>query len=113
MGILDRANLADAPHHPILADPFSYDVVEFKYVLDTAPFGDLELMLQKDGNQVRLIFSGVHELEIDKGYPYSYDGLEILDVTYLGWETTRIRVQGFEDAPGIRFWAKAVARVGV
>lgn len=111
MSVLSSANLSGCPDHPVLSAPDTYDVVSLSYSAGVAPFGTLELGLEKDGAIVMLRFEGVHELEIDAGFPHSFMGLEILDVTELGWEHARLRVQSYEDAPSIRFWAKEVSRV--
>jgi hypothetical protein len=60
---------------------------------------------------VQLRFEGIQELEIDKGFPYFNMGLEILDISHLHWDQLKIRVAGFEPAPGIRFWARSVQRI--
>ena len=111
MNTLSQANLADATDHEVLAAPYNYDVIAMRYVVDEPPYGTLELTLENKEVTVVLQFYGVHELAIGAGFPHSYMGLEILDVSYLGWEHARVRVQGFEDAPGIQFWARAVTRL--
>ncbi|NUO76727.1 MAG: hypothetical protein HOQ32_12030 [Lysobacter sp.] len=111
MPTLEMANLAGAPNHPILTRPDSYDVVEYRYVAGPPPWGTLDLTLEKDGVRVLLRFDGVHELEIAPGFPHSYAGLEILDVSGFGWEHARIRVDCFEHGPGIHFWARSVERL--
>lgn len=108
---LSAANLADATDHPVLAEPYTYDITGLSYTVGDAPYGSLELTLEKGGTKVTLRFEGVHELEIDAGFPHSYMGLEVLDVTFLGWEHAKVRVQSFEDAPSIRFWAREVSRI--
>jgi len=112
--ILATADLSEASEHPVLGAAHTYRVVGFGYTADPsgALVGSLELRLEKGGELVTLHFSRAHELELDAGFPHSYMGLEILDTTSLGWEHSRVRVQGFEDAPGIRFWAQKVGRVG-
>jgi hypothetical protein len=112
MNLLANANLADAADHDVLAEPCTYDVVAYSYVAEEPPFGTLELTLKSEEETVQLRFTGVHELTIDPGFPHSCMGLEILDVRYLGWEYARVRVQGFENSPGIRFWAREVSRIG-
>lgn len=111
MSILHNANLADAPDHAVLPEPYRYSIVAFSYEASEPPYGTLHLTLEKDDSRVVLRFAGVHELQIDAGFPFTYMGLEILDITYLGWEFARVRVDGYEDAPGIRFWARSVERV--
>ena len=111
MSALSSANLSGCPNHPVLGAPDTYDVVSLSYSSGVAPFGTLKLGLEKDGAIVMLRFEGVHELDIDAGFPHSFIGLEILDVTQLGWEHARLRVQSYEDAPSVRFWAKEVSHV--
>jgi hypothetical protein len=113
MNALTNANLSNALDHSILDNACTYDIVGIRFVTDLngALNGTLDLSLAKDGQAVVLRFNKAHELEIYAGFPYSYMGLEILDVTYLGWEHSRVRVQGFENAPGIRFWAQDVERL--
>jgi hypothetical protein len=110
MTSLSTANLEGAPDHEVLPDPWTYDIVGLRFMASTAPFGDLELDLRKGDMEITLRFEGVHELEIDAGFPHSCMGLMILDVSHLGWEHARVRVECFEDAPAIRFWAKGVSR---
>jgi hypothetical protein len=111
--VLATADLSNAPQHPILEEPHTYAILGFSYIADPsgALNGTLDLLLEKNGRPHTLRFLRAHELEIDAGFPHSYMGLEILDTTMLGWEHSRVRVQGFEDAPGIRFWAQSVDRV--
>ncbi|WP_124543967.1 hypothetical protein [Piscinibacter terrae] len=109
--MLSTTNLADAADHPILLEPYGYEIKGVNYTTQSGPYGSLELKLEKGASTIVLRFEGVHELEIDAGFPHSYMGLEILDVSYLGWEHEKVRVQGFEDSPGIRFWAREVCRV--
>lgn len=111
MGTLQEANLAGAPDHKVLDAPYSYDIVELRYIAATAPYGTLDLTLEKDGVRLVLRFIDVHELQADPGFPYACMGLEILDISGFGWEHARIRVGGFDGEPGIRFWARDVHRL--
>ena len=111
MPVLSTTNLTDATDHPVLLAPYAYEIKGVNYTTQSAPYGSLELNLEKGGSTIVLHFEGVHELEVDAGFPHSYMGLEILDVSCLGWEHAKVRVQGFEDSPGIRFWAREVRRV--
>ena len=111
MNTLHEANLAGMPDHGVLDAPWSYDIVELRYTAAAHPYGTLDLTLEKDGVRLALRFTDAHELEIDPGFPHSYMGLEIVDISGFGWEHARVRVQGFEDAPGIRFWARDVHRL--
>lgn len=111
MGTLQEANLTGAPNHSVLEDPYTYDIVEVRYTATAAPYGTLDLSLEKNGVRTVLRFTDVDQLEIDRGFPHDSIGLEILDVSGFGWEHARIRVDNFESAPGIRFWARDVHRI--
>jgi hypothetical protein len=112
MSILSSANIAEAPAHAVLDGAQAYDVVGFSYSAASAPYGTLDLVLKKTDATVSLRFEGVHELEVDCGFPHGSVGIDIRDVSYLGWENARVRVHGAEDdSPAIRFWAKEVRRV--
>jgi hypothetical protein len=104
-------NLSEASNHDVLAEPFTYGVTGFSYTAVGAPYGSLDLKLEKGEVNVVLRFEGVHGLEIDLGFPHAFMGLEILDVGFLGWEHAKVRVQSFEDVPSIRFWAREVSCV--
>lgn len=109
---LSSANIAGAPTHDVLDNPAAYDIVGFTYSATSAPYGTLDLALESAGTTVTLRFDGVRELEVDCGFPHGSLGIDLRDVTHLGWEDVRVRVQGAEsDAPAIRFWAQGVTRV--
>jgi hypothetical protein len=111
MPSLPTDNLSEAIDHEVLSRSYEYDVIGFGYKTQDAPYGSLELKLKKNATEVLLRFDGVHELELDAGFPHSCMGLAILDVSYLRWEHAKVRVQSFEEAPCIRFWAREVSRV--
>jgi hypothetical protein len=114
MSLLSSANIAGAPAHGVLDGVDAYDIVRFSYSATSAPYGTLDLVLVGAGTSVTLRFEGVRELEVDSGFPHGSLGIDIRDVTHLGWEDARVRVQGVEDdAPAIRFWAREVNRVAV
>jgi hypothetical protein len=108
----ERGELADAIDHKILDQPWTYEVIEVHAVFNPISQLDntVELKLARKGEVVQLRFEGVEQLEIEAGFPYSQMGLEILDISHLGWDRLRIRVTGFEPAAGIRFWATGVTR---
>jgi hypothetical protein len=112
MAARDRAELADAPDHAVLAEPWTYAVegLRVSFGHDDHLHNSLDLLLSRGGSRVCLQFAGVSRLEIDAGFPYSYMGLEIVDVSHLHWERINVRVQGYEPAPGIRFWASSVVK---
>lgn len=107
--------LGDVPYHPVLADPWKYTVTALRasFSPTSQTESSLELDLSRDDHVVTLRFEGVHGLEIDEGFPYSNSGLEILDISGLQWCDTKVRVSGFEPAPGIRFWARTVERISI
>jgi hypothetical protein len=112
MAVRDRSQLADAPDHAVLAEPWTYAVegLRVSFGHNDQSHNSLDMLLSRNDAQVCLRFSGVSDLEIDAGFPYSYMGLEILDVSHLQWERIKVRVEGFEPAPGIRFWASSVVK---
>lgn len=112
MDNISSLSIAGSPEHDVLADVDSYDIAGFSYVATSAPFGMLDLIFKNADSTVVLRFEGVHEFEVDAGFPHGSMGLEIRDVSHLGWENARVRVQETEDgAPAIRLWAREVRRV--
>lgn len=104
-------NGGDVPH-PILEKPWTYRVVGFAFQMgEDLSFGSVDLTLAKGGETVRLRFHGVHEFEVEKGFPWVGSGLVILDRSDRGMEHSRIQVDSFEQDPTIRFWAQRVERV--
>jgi hypothetical protein len=111
MNRFSTANLKDVPDHPALPDAHTWSIVGLRYQRDPEgrDWGSLELTVRRSNEQKSLHFDRVVELQIDAGFPFSYQGLELLDVRGLGWEDVGVCVTGFEDdAPGIRFWAASV-----
>ena len=103
----------DQVPHAVLDQPWTYKVVGLLIDFE----GDqnnvqLKMTLRKSGETVALLFVGVHELEIEPGFPWCGSGMEILDVSSRGMEKARVRVGSFEQDPAIRFWAQGVERVG-
>jgi len=57
----------------------------------------------------RLRFYGPRELEIEKGFPLSTGGMEILDVSAQQLDNINVRVSDFEASQcAVTFWAKSV-----
>lgn len=110
MSPLNKQDLGNAPDHGVLPSPRGYAIVGLNYRVADAPHATLDLTLEKNGSRLVLRFTGVRELEIDADFPNSYEGFRILDVGHMGWEHTRVRVQGAEDSC-ISFWAADVSRV--
>ncbi len=107
---LRDVDLGPATDHPVLAETHTYEIVGIAYRRGAIPFGTLEVNLDRDGERVSLEFQGAHELEVDAGFPFSCSGIEILDTSYIGREESAVRLHGFEDAPGLRCWARSVIR---
>jgi hypothetical protein len=100
-----------SPHH-VLERPWTYAVVGLTVDFDGGQNEVLlELRLRKGSDLVTLVFFGVHELEIDAGFPWLGSGMQILDESSRGMEDAKIRVSSFEQDPAIRFWARGVKRV--
>ena len=107
------SELAGAPDHSVLPEPWSYTVTGLQAIYRGGSQADdsLELTLERNATSVTLRFEGLQDLEIESGFPYSYMGLEILDVSYLQRPGIGVRVEHYEPHPGIRFWARAVSVV--
>jgi hypothetical protein len=108
-----RPKIVDAPDHPVLSKPWSYFVsgVHADFDPESQLHNTLILILSRGVSRVHLRFEGVHELEIDAGFPYMNMCLQILDVADMQWDGIKVRVQGFEPSSGIRFWARAVTQI--
>lgn len=87
-----RVGLGDSADHPVLAEPWTYRVVgvSAQFHHTSQPESWLELDLARDDGTVLLRFNGIHNLEIDAGFPYFYIGLEILDISHLQWDGLHI-----------------------
>lgn len=98
------------PAHPVLSEPWTYEVVGIELRCPSGKPSELELSLRKDEKTVKLRFFGVSALEIQDGWPAINSGMQILDAASSGWKN-RVRVSSFEQDPCIRFWAEEVKRV--
>jgi hypothetical protein len=101
------------PDHPILADPYTWELVEFTYRRDPdrqrEPYFDL--VLTRGGRVRRLRFFSPRGLEICRGMP-SAMGMCILDVSRRQLDGLRVRVANFEQSSGApTFWAARVVDV--
>jgi hypothetical protein len=98
--------------HPVLDRPWTYKVIWLAVNFDDGQNDvQLEMRLRKDSELITLVFLGVHELEIEAGFPWLGSGMQILDESSRGMENAKIRVSSFEQDPAIRFWARGVERV--
>lgn len=98
------------PPHRIIDAPHSYQLRALRY--DTGADGGepyLDLELGKGPEIRRLRFWSPRDLEIEKGFPQSTGGMEILDVSARHLDGIGVRVADCESSWGaITFWARCV-----
>jgi hypothetical protein len=108
MGGFDRD-----PDHPILPDPWRWELLEFTYRRDPDDWQQsyIDMVFARDGEVRRLRFFAPQNLEMSRGLPSSV-GMCILDVNARQLEGLRVRVANFEESYGApRFWAARVVEV--
>lgn len=101
-------------HHPILPEPWTWQLLEFSYRRDFLNGREsfIDLVFVRQGDERRLRFFGPQEIELSRGIPNS-SGLTILDVSDRQLEDIKIRVVSFEpDWCVPSFWAAKVVEVG-
>lgn len=95
--------------HPILRQPWTYDVVEFYFLAatdDTEAY--LDLSLRRSTELRRLRFFSPQDICLERGFP-NCPGLFISDVSTSQLENIRVQVGDFEAGPGgMSFWARHV-----
>ena len=104
------ANFNGDPEHPILPEPFRWELVEFSFRRSESDWKDcyIDMLFARDGEERRLRFYGPRDLEIIHDLPVS-SGMCILDVTARQLDDLRVRVANFEGATGAPpFWASQV-----
>jgi hypothetical protein len=98
--------------HPILKQPWTYEVVEFHFVAateDTESF--LDLSLRRGSELRRLRFFSPQDISLASGFP-SCPGLFISDVSSAQMENIRVQVGDYEVGPGgMSFWARHVTEL--
>lgn len=102
------------PDHPILPDPFRWELVEFTYRRDPVDWRKsyIDLVLARDGIERRLRFFAPRDVELTRGLPNS-SGLYIQDVSGRQMEDVGVRVDSFESSWCVpSFWAASVVEVG-
>ncbi len=102
------------PDHPVLAEPWKYDIVGLEYHADPdTPKEDcLILALRREGATRRLRFTGVRNLRLEEGFPGRTGGLCITDISARGWEDCGVEVDDFENSGGgIYFYARDVEEI--
>lgn len=101
------------PDHSVLAQPWTYELIELLYRRNPSGVRDdtLHLTLAKSDRTVRLLFRGVQEFQIDSGFPCTV-GLMILDISENQWEGLSVEVGSYENSGGVpRFYARSVEQV--
>jgi hypothetical protein len=100
------------PDHPILPDPYRWELVEFTYRrADDWRESYIDLVLARAGVERRLRFFAPRDVELSRGLPNS-SGLYIQDVSGRQMEDVRVRVGSFEEHWGVpSFWAASVVEV--
>ena len=101
------------PDHPILPDPWRWELREFTYYCDPNSWRDsyIDLVFVRNGEKRRLWFIGPQDVEISRGALNS-SGLCIVDVSHRQLDRLRVRVVSFEQSYGTpSFWASNVVEV--
>jgi hypothetical protein len=107
------AGFDGAPDHPILPDPWRWDLLEFTYCCDRADWREsyIDMVFARDGEERRLRFFAPQDLEMSRGLPKS-SGMCILDISGRQLEGLRVRVANFDQPYGApSFWAARVIEV--
>jgi hypothetical protein len=98
------------PDHPVLADPFRWDLLEFAYRRDLTDWREsyIDMTFERGGIVKRLRFYAPRDLELSRGLPNA-SGMCILDVSGRQLEGVGVRVSNFEQSYGAPcFWAARV-----
>jgi hypothetical protein len=101
------------PDHPILHEPWRWELLEFTYRRSLADWQEsyIDLVFYRDGQKRRLRFFAPQDIELSRGLPNSA-GLCILDVSGRQLDGLRVRVASFEQSCGTpSFWAARVVEV--
>jgi hypothetical protein len=99
--------------HPILPDPWRWELLEFTYHRDPADWqaSYIDLVFARDSEVRRLRFFAPQDVEMSRGLPNSF-GMCILDVSGRQLEGLKVRVANFEQSYGApTFWAARVVEV--
>jgi hypothetical protein len=101
------------PEHPILPEPWRWELLEFSYLRNPADWREsyIDLVFARDGEQRRLRFFAPQDVELSRG-SLSSSGLCILDVSSRQLDGLRVRVASFEQPYGTpSFWAARVVEI--
>ena len=101
------------PFHPILPDPWFWELVEFSYRrdLNDRQKSYIDMVFKRAGAERRLRFIAPRDVELSRG-ELSSSGICILDVSARQMVGLRVRVATFEMSYGTpSFWAAEVVDV--
>jgi hypothetical protein len=106
-------NFDGDPDHPILPEPWRWELLEFTYRRDPADFrvSYIDLVFAQGDRERRLRFFAPQNVELSRGELNS-SGMCILDVSGRQLDGLRVRVANFEQSYGApSFWAATVVEV--
>jgi hypothetical protein len=101
------------PDHPILRDPWAWELREFTYRRDPADWHEshIDIVFERGGVVRRLRFFAPQQVRISEGLPNTL-GMVILDVRGRQLDGLGVRVANYEQSPGgPEFWAARVVEV--
>src|SRR5437764_10027173 len=97
------------PDHPILDQPWTYEIIGLNYQRPAGAEPYLDLTLQRDKAVRRLRFYSPSDIRVTRGFPSS-SGLCILDVSGRQLEGIGVKVANFENSSGCpEFFARDVS----
>lgn len=102
------------PYHPILPDPYSWELVEFTYRRDPDDWREtyIDLLFAQNGAERRLRFFAPREVELPCGTMGGWCRVFVADATGRQMEGMRVRVGSFEpDWCVPSFWSASVVEV--
>jgi hypothetical protein len=105
------ATFDDDPDHPILDNPFSWELLELTYRRDRRAVwqSHIDMVFEREGETRRLRFYNPRSIEWCPGGVPNSNGMCILDVTRRQMEGISVRVANFEQSHGApTFWAERV-----
>lgn len=88
--------------HPIIDNPWEYDIIEFRYHVDPENWREsfIDIHLKKGDILRRLRFFSPQDLKIEQGFPHPTRGLCILDIRSRQLEGLGVEVADFEASHG-------------
>lgn len=102
-------------HHPVLKNPWEYEIVGFSYRRDMQATQEstLELTLAKDGITKKLRFTDPRDIKVEPPFPNvgGPSDIYIADISERGWEGIAIEVGGVEQDARISFCARDVFKI--